>query len=580
MIDPADTRLPHNNEAALLEQGRRIRALHEIISRPDLSFDEQIDATLRLGCAFLGTEIGKVGRQDPAHNVSEFLNTITLTNLPIKRGIIFPLDKTFCQVTFASPETIAISHVAQSEFKNTPAAQFLGIQSYIGTSINVYGKKFGTVNFSNRTPVQRAFTEADKDFVKLIGSWISVMMERQLEAEELKKSKEAAEAANQAKSAFLANMSHEIRTPLTSIIGFSDTALDEDQTVAQRVESLRIIRSSSEHLLHLINNILDFSKIEAGELEIDKTACHPVKLLAEVEAIMTAQARKKQLAFGVQYLFPLPGQFSTDPLRLKQILLNLCSNAIKFTDRGAVQLVVHYDQPQNELKFSIKDSGIGMTPEQISQLFKPFKQADASISRRYGGTGLGLSLSQRLAVLLNGKIEVTSTPGEGSVFELTLHQVTAAASPVNLLTSLTEPVCQGATATRGGTMPKLSGAILLAEDNDINQQIIRRFLEIMGATVTVVDNGASAITQAQQHDYDLIYMDMQMPEVSGIDAVKQLRANAYAKPIVMLTANATQEDRALCKQVGCNDFMTKPIDRQQLYAVTATYLKKAPPGKP
>ena len=192
----------------LVEQGKRIRALHAIISRPDLTFDQQIDEALRLGCRLLGTEIGKVGRQDPDNNTSEFLNTIVMSNLPIKRGTVLPLDKTFCQVTFLSPQTIAISHVAESEYKDHPAAQFIGMQSYIGCSINVHGKKFGTVNFSNRLPVEKPFTEADKDLVNLIGSWISVMMERELEAAELKRSKEAADAANQAKSTFLANMSH------------------------------------------------------------------------------------------------------------------------------------------------------------------------------------------------------------------------------------------------------------------------------------------------------------------------------------------------------------------------------------
>ncbi len=561
-----------NNEAALLEQGRRIRALHEIISRPDLSFDEQIDASLRLGCTFLGTEIGKVGRQDPAQNISEFLNTITLTNLPIKRGVIFPLDKTFCQVTFAAPDTIAISHVAESEYKDTPAAKYLGIQSYIGCSINVFGEKFGTVNFSNRAPVQRAFTEADKDLVKLIGSWISVMMERQIEAEELTKSKEAAEAANYAKSAFLANMSHEIRTPLTSIIGFSDAALDDDQTMEQRIESLRSIRSSSEHLLHLINNILDFSKIEAGELDIEQSVYNPLQLVDEVTAIVSGLAQRKNLALVVNYAYPLPEQITTDPLRLKQVLLNLCSNAIKFTNVGTVKIEVRYDQVQNEMKFIVSDNGIGMTEEQIAQIFKPFKQADASITRRYGGTGLGLSLSQRLAGLLNGKLLVHSEAGKGSEFELSLQLQTM---PVRFISANNKSTSAPTNASSVSASPKLSGTILLVEDNEINQKIIQRFLEIMGATVSIVDNGASAVTQAQQHHYDLIYMDMQMPGVSGIDAIRQLRAAGYTKPIVMLTANATLEDRAHCKQVGCDDFITKPIDRQQLYNVTATYLKPA-----
>ena len=178
MIDK-NTQPVDSEEEILLEQGKRIRALHEIISRPDLSFDQQIDETLRLGCHLLGTEIGKVGRQDPVGNISEFLNTVVLSELPAKRGMTLPLDKTFCNITFSSPETIVISNVAESRYKDHPAAKYVGMQSYIGCSINVHGKKFGTINFSNRKPVKQPFTEADKDLVNLIGSWISVMMEHE-----------------------------------------------------------------------------------------------------------------------------------------------------------------------------------------------------------------------------------------------------------------------------------------------------------------------------------------------------------------------------------------------------------------
>jgi signal transduction histidine kinase/ActR/RegA family two-component response regulator len=562
-------------EEALLEQGKRIRALHEIISRPDISFDQQIDETLRLGCRLLHTEIGKLGRQDPEKNKSEFLNTIVMSDLTAKRGMVLPLDKTFCNVTFSSLETIAISHVAESEFKYHPAAQFLGMQSYIGCSIHVHGKKFGTVNFANRTPVKKPFTEADKDLVNLIGSWISVMMERQLEAEELKKMKEAAESANQAKSAFLANMSHEIRTPLTSIIGFADVALDNEQSEAQHLHALQTIRRSSDHLLNLINEILDFSKIEAGELDIEKSTVHITQIVTEVESIVRGQATNKGLDFTVDYAFPLPDKIQSDSLRIKQILLNLCNNAIKFTDSGSVRMLIRHDAVTNILSFVVKDTGIGMTPDQTNKIFKPFKQADASTSRRFGGTGLGLSLSKRLAKLLNGELEVSSEIGTGSVFTLSF-KLDASENPQPQLTHGSNEVkFDRDNGNVAAVLPLLTGEILLAEDNDLNQQLIMMYLEKIGARVTLACNGAIAVTLAQQHTYDLIYMDMQMPIMSGSDAVKKLRESHYSGPIVMLTANATLEDRKLCKQAGSNDFLTKPIVRQKLYDVTATYLKRA-----
>jgi signal transduction histidine kinase/ActR/RegA family two-component response regulator len=564
--------LVDSEEETLVEQGKRIRALHEIISRPDLSFDQQIDETLRLGCQLLGTEIGKVGRQDPENNTSEFLNTVVMSDLPVRRGIVLPLDKTFCQVTFSSPETITISHVAHSEYREHPAAAFLGVQSYIGCSINIHGKKFGTVNFSNRKPVKRPFTEADKDLVNLIGSWISVMMERQLEAEELKKSKEAADAANLAKSSFLANMSHEIRTPLTSIIGYAESGLEMDQTKEQRIAALQVIRQSSEHLLNLINDILDFSKIEAGALDIEKTTMVPLQLVSEVESIMVGQANNKDLEFSIDYHYPLPARIISDPLRLKQILLNVCSNAIKFTHTGSVRIAMRYDQDQDVLSFSVKDTGIGMSSDHLQKIFKPFKQGDTSVSRRFGGTGLGLSLSKRLSNLINGDLHATSELGTGSEFTLTLNDVHAGETPATLIHSLQDIINTQQSKHTQTADQKLSGDILLVEDNEMIQQLIKTYLIKMGLNVTIAENGVVAVNLAQQHNYDLIYMDMQMPVMSGTEAVKVLRDNNYRGPIVMLTANATLDDRKLCKEVGSDDFLTKPINRQQLFDTTQKFL--------
>ena len=567
-VDKKVTDTPTELDSNIL--GNRLHALHKIISRPDLSFDQQIDESLRLGCMFLGTEIGKLGRQDPENNISEFLNTIVMTDLPIKRGMIMPLDKTFCNVTFSTPGVISISHVKQSSYKDHPAAKFLGVESYIATSINVHGKKFGTVNFANRAPVERAFTELDEEFVRLIGSWISVMMERQIETEELRKSKEAADIANQAKSSFLANMSHEIRTPLTTIIGFSDTALDADQTEEQRIHALKVIRDSGNHLFNLINEILDFSKIEAGELDIEKAEVNLNTLVSEVDSITSGLANNKKLDFVVKSHYPLPATIQSDALRMKQVLLNLCSNAIKFTDTGQVSIDVKFSQDTNELKFIVTDSGIGMTPAQIKQIFKPFKQADSSTSRRFGGTGLGLSLSAKLAVLLGGKLLVESEPGKGSEFQFTMslnesdigEQIT------------TERDLQVVTQHNQNSqdMPPLKGSVLLVDDSEMNQQLLGTYLRKMGVELTIADNGDSAVSIAQEKEFDLIYMDMQMPIMSGEDAVKKLRELNYTKPIIMLTANATLEDRNLCKQAGSNDFLTKPVARKKLYEVTARYL--------
>jgi signal transduction histidine kinase/DNA-binding NarL/FixJ family response regulator len=382
-----------------------------------------------------------------------------------------------------------------------------------------------------------------------------------------------ANIANKAKSTFLANMSHEIRTPLTAIIGYAEVSLDSSQTMQERTTALKTIVRSGNHLLNIINDILDFSKIEADQLDVEFVSEDPFQLLFDVESLMKPQAEKKGLEFNVLYDFPLPTRFGTDPVRLKQILLNLCSNAIKFTDQGSVSITVSCECNNQVMQFAVKDTGIGMTPEQSKKLFKPFQQADSSITRRFGGTGLGLSLSKCLAEKLGGTIEVRSEPGKGSQFILSTS--TGSLQNVQFAHSLKQiPSAVEFEAKTADTIP-LSGHILLAEDNKTNQQLLSLFLRKMGAEVSVADNGESAVKLAQQNHYDLIYMDMQMPVLSGVDAVKMLRKQGYEQPIVALTANATSEDKMKCITAGCNDFLTKPVPREKLYGMTSKYLPHA-----
>jgi len=572
MSDSNKKQSPNNaNQDMLVEQGRRIRALHEIISRPDLSFDQQIDETLRLGCKLLGCEVGKVGRQDPENNASEFLNTVVMGDLPAKRGIVLPLDKTFCQVTFASPETIAISHVADSEFKDHPAAAFLGMQSYIGCSINVHGKKFGTVNFSNRDPVKKPFDEADQDLVNLIGSWISVMMERQLEAEELRKSKEAADAANQAKSEFLANMSHEIRTPLTAILGYSDMLRDEDQTREDMQHEIDSIIRAGEHLQRIINDILDLSKIEAGQLVIEEIEVQPARLMHDVESIFGARARDKELSFNLKYDFPVPKKIISDPTRLKQIIFNLCGNALKFTENGGITVTMGFLENTKQLKFQIIDTGIGMTEEETGRLFKPFSQADTSTTRKYGGTGLGLCISRQLAQRLGGDVSVSSEKGKGSTFQFTID--VGNIEPLSMATGQEDMQVEAIEETVNIVPNSVSGHVLVVEDSPDNQDLIAKYLIKAGATVDVVDNGLMAMQKALTREYDLILMDVQMPVMDGLTATKKLRAEQYTKPIVMITAHSLKEDRDKCLAAGANDYLTKPVDLCHFYKTLQVYLK-------
>ena len=384
----------------------------------------------------------------------------------------------------------------------------------------------------------------------------------------LEKAIEEADVANHAKSRFLANMSHEIRTPLTAIIGYSESALGNDQSMQERTHALSIIMRSGHHLLAIINDILDFSKIEADEMSIEHIDVNPFQILADVEAIAATQAIQKGLQFEVDYQLPLPDGISSDPVRFQQILLNLCSNAVKFTKQGAVTISVQYLKHSNQLQCQVRDTGIGIDAGQLENIFKPFKQADSSTTRHYGGTGLGLSLSKRLAALMGGELTVSSQPAKGTTFTLTIP----CGEFKELIYDLDKVDFCRQQAEKPAVVNNLHGTILLAEDNVTNQKLISSLLGKMGAEVTTANNGAEALELALHRQYDLIYMDMQMPVMSGLDAIRQLRANHYRAPIVALTANATREDRNLCMAAGCNDYLTKPVNIDRLQRITARFL--------
>jgi signal transduction histidine kinase/ActR/RegA family two-component response regulator len=397
---------------------------------------------------------------------------------------------------------------------------------------------------------------------------------------ELKSAKEVAESANLAKTAFLANMSHEIRTPMTAILGYADILLEPNQDMSAKLNGIQVIRRNSEHLLNVINDILDISKIEAGKMEVEQIACEPALVIADVASLLGARATQKQIRLKIEFDGAIPSTIRSDPTRLRQILVNLIGNAIKFMEHGEVRVIARLIGMPNQpkLQIDIVDSGIGMTKEQLGRLFRPFTQADGTTARKFGGSGLGLTISKRLAELLGGDIAVKTTPGVGSTFT-----VTVATGPLENVAMVTEPLDNAEEETAGEAKPvsgetaRIDGLrILLAEDGIDNQRLIGHILRTRGAQVDIVENGRYAYEAAvnamqENNPYHVILMDMQMPEMDGYAATSKLRQSGYTGPIVALTAHAMDSDRDKCLSVGCDNYATKPINRKMLLSLLGEY---------
>ena len=462
-----------------------------------------------------------------------------------------------------------------SDFLSTGAAKIIGIGrevigvrkdgAYVPFDLAVSQVRLGDrtlfTGFLRDISARKRAEQALRDYATVLESSNSA----------LKAAESDAAAASAMKSQFVANLSHEIRTPLTAIVGFSEQCLDEQLSDADRQDAARIIRSNSEYLLQLVNDLLDLAKIDAGKFAIELAPVPLLDALNNVESAMRPRLANKGVTFAVTYDGRIPRTLHTDAVRVRQILLNLVGNAIKFTEKGQVTLTVGVCDGESRkfLRFDVRDTGVGISSEAAATLFRPFSQGDGSTTRRFGGTGLGLSIVHRLAGMMGGTVELVETQqDQGSHFRVML--------PIDDgdLADLIAPNEMKSATRAAPTLTPVQGEpltirVLVAEDGVDNQRLIRAILSQAGAEVVLAENGAIAVQEAigaeeAGQPFDVVLMDMQMPVMDGYEATRVLRGQDYPRPILALTAHAMIGDREKCIEAGCDDYLTKPIDRRKL----------------
>lgn len=510
-----------------------------------------------------------INRLDPP-DLEVFRSSIGPDN-PFPAGVRMPLLGIYCEAAAKRRQMVRVTDARKNaEWADSPTAK-AGIYAYLGYPLFwPDGNVFGTL-----CVVDTKENSWGENIERLVGVFRDAI-EAHLA---LVHANEAVKSANHAKSEFLANMSHEIRTPMTAILGFSsilmESCLDE-----QQCDAVATIQRNGEYLLRLINEILDLSKIEAGKLDLEHIECSPCSVLHDVVSLMSNRADAKGLTIAVEYVGLVPRTIHSDPTRLRQILINLLGNAVKFTHAGTICLMVRLvdrNSLQPQIRFDIIDTGIGMTEEQVAKLFEPFSQAEKSTTREHGGTGLGLAICKRLAIKLGGNIAVESVFGKGSVFSVTVP--TGPLDGVDMVRCPMESVTPAKIDQPKTLKTRLDCRVLLVEDGPDNQRLITHLLGTAGAEITVVDNGqcaCDAVFKAceEGRPFDIVLMDMQMPVMDGYEATSKLRECGYEGPVIAITAYAMESDRAQTLHAGCDDYLSKPIDRDRLISLIAQYVPR------
>ena len=498
---------------------------------------------------------------------------------------LFTLDDNG-NITSANPAAERIFNYRSSELDRMPVTRLLpslGLRKLLRltdsetSSSSGAGKRLeplcmeGLMSDGGKIDVEILLSVMQDNDKKVFNCIVRDISERRRQETELLDAKKQAEHANKAKGAFLANMSHEIRTPMNAIIGLSHLAMKAELDNKQR-DYIEKINQSAENLLGILNDILDYSKIESGKLDIEATEFQLSDVIHNLDNLISLKAEEKNLTYQVNIDNNIPAILTGDPLRLGQVMINLCTNAVKFTDEGGsveVKAELHDEngEPQ-QILFSVKDNGIGMTAEQQSILFQPFSQADSSITRQYGGTGLGLAISRELVKMMGGDIWVDSIPGEGSTFHFTLP-VTSSEKTYDLPQEALNDAQQAASERLKGIN------LLLVEDNETNQLVATDMLACHGINVTVASNGQEALDLLDREAFDGVLMDCQMPGMDGYTATQHIRQQERFRdlPVIAITANAMPEDKKKCREIGMNGHISKPFNMNEILATLENWIQ-------
>ena len=570
-----------NMERHLQEDARReaflSRCLHSMLKTKRV--EETIDQIVAESGDYFDAHKVVVFEGDAEHDESELSYCWQRDGVPVlnRRHKVSnqPIKKWLEKLKHGPIAIFNPEEVSSDEMKKRMEAE--GVQAVLGAPIWIHHKMWGRIAVVYNDD-SRTLTDRDAQLLGSLAGIISLGVERSQKEATLLDERNRAEAANRAKSDFLANMSHEIRTPMTAILGFADLLSDaEDEE--QRAESIQTIRKNGRFLLQVINDILDFSKIEANRIELEKQEISFPKFLAEIESLVSVTAFEKGLGFKVECDTLIPKTIVTDPLRLKQVMINLLGNAIKFTEKGYVSIGARViktgDGPRLEIRVS--DTGVGISEKNMKHLFEPFTQADSSVTRRFGGTGLGLTISARLVEMLGGSISVSSSENVGTIFYFTIDPVRMG----KLIDYSRVTTADSSDMVIDWNTRRLEGTnILLVEDGLDNQRLISLVLRKAGGRVSLAQNGQEACEMVSQTDrdgnpYDIILMDMQMPVMDGYTATRKIREKGNM-PILALTAHAMAHDRKRCIDAGCNGYIPKPIQVSELLEQISEHLKLKP----